>query len=96
MDSIKVVAEIEITPEDRPALVRALKTLVEGSRAESGNKAYDLTENISRTGHFFVLEEWASEKALEEHNGTPHFKAFVAAIEGKAVKLNISKVKSVF
>ena len=60
------------------------------------NLRYDLTENIDSTGHFFVIEEWRSEKAIEEHNASPHFQAFVSAIEEKAEKLNVVKVKNLF
>ncbi|WP_027188178.1 putative quinol monooxygenase [Desulfovibrio cuneatus] len=96
MDSIKIVAEIKLKPEYRQELFPVLQSLVEGSRTETGNIVYDLTENMSLPGHFFVIEEWKSEKAIEEHNETPHFKDFVMAIEGKAVALSITKTKSLF
>jgi len=96
MDTIQIVAEIEIKREHRDSLIPVLKTLVEGSRSEPGNKRYDFTEDIARPGHFFVIEEWLSEKAIEEHGASPHFQNFVANIKGKSEKLNITKVKNVF
>ncbi|CQR14768.1 antibiotic biosynthesis monooxygenase domain-containing protein [Yersinia enterocolitica] len=41
------------------------------------------------------FERWASEDALEKHNKTAHFKAFVKAIEGKLESLEIKKVKQI-
>lgn len=96
MDVIKIVAEIEISPSHRETLLAVLKTLVSGSRSEPGNKVYDLTEDTGRQGHFFVIEEWLSAEAIEKHNESTHFKAFVAAIEGKAEKLIITKVETLF
>ena len=96
MGTIQIVAEIEIKPAHRDGLISVLRALVEGSRAEAGNKRYDLTEDIDRPGHFFVIEEWRSEKAIEEHGASPHFQAFVAATKGKADKLSITKVKNLF
>lgn len=96
MDSIKIIAEIKLKPECREELIPVLKALVKGSRAEEGNKSYVLTENIDCIGHFFVVEEWESAKAIEEHNMTSHFKAFVAAIEGKAQELRITKLHDLF
>ncbi|SHN72648.1 putative quinol monooxygenase [Desulfovibrio litoralis] len=96
MDSIKIVAEIKLKPEYRQELFPVLQALVEGSLTETGNNVYDLTENMSLPGHFFVIEEWKSDKAIEEHNETPHFKAFVTAIDVKGVALSITKPKSLF
>jgi len=96
MDTIQIVAEIEIKQAYRDELIPVFQALVTGSRSEPGNKRYDLTEDIARSGHFFVLEEWLSAKAIEEHNVTPHFQNFIAKIAGKAEKVDITKVKSVF
>ncbi|MCL1980781.1 MAG: antibiotic biosynthesis monooxygenase [Proteobacteria bacterium] len=96
MEKVQIIAEIEIKQQYRDGLIPVLQKLVEGSRSEPGNNRYDFTENIAHPGHFFVIEEWASEKAVEEHNATPHFQNFVSAIEGKAEKLNIIKVKNLF
>lgn len=93
--SIRIVAEVELKAGARDALMPVLQALVKGSRAEAGNKEYILTESLERPGHFFVIEEWASEQAIEEHNATPHFTAFVAAIDGKTDKLAITKLKTV-
>ena len=96
MEKVHIVAEIEIMQAYREGLVPVLQALVEGSRSESGNNRYDLTEDIDRPGHFFVIEEWQSGKAVEEHNASPHFQAFVSAVEGKTEKLRVTTVKHLF
>ena len=93
---VQIIAEIEISQAYRDELIPVLQALVKGSRSEPGNGRYDLTENMARSGHFFVIEKWLSEKAVEEHIASPHFQAFVSAIEGKAEKLNITKVRNLF
>ena len=96
MEKVEIIAEIELKPEYRDSFMPVLRDLVQGSRSEPGNKRYDLSENRDRPGHFFVVEEWLSEKALEEHSASPHFQNFVAQIQGKTEKINIVKVKNVF
>ncbi len=96
MSSIRIVAELEIDPGFKEALIPVLRTLVASSRAEAGNALYDLTENTEQPGHFFFIEEWKSQEAIDTHAATPHFQGFVAAIEGKAKKLVITTLKNVF
>lgn len=96
MSEIRIVAELEVLPEHREALMPVLRSLVNGSRAEVGNRVYDLTEDIADPCHFFVIETWASQQALEEHNATPHFRAFVSFVEGKTRPMAVTLLKNVF
>lgn len=93
MSDIRIVAEMVLKPGQRDALMPVLHTLVSGSRAEAGNRGYDLTFNLENADHLFVIEAWASEEAIAEHNVSPHFQAFVKAIDGKAEKLTVNKLK---
>ena len=95
MSNIRIVAEIKIKPEFREGMMPALQTLVAGSRAEKGNIMYDLTESLDTPGQFFMIEDWVSAQAIEEHNATAHFKNFGVAIQGKAEKLVVVKLKNV-
>ena len=96
MSEIRIVAELEVLPQHREELMPVLQALVDGSRGEAGNIAYDLTEDLSNVCHFFVIETWASQQAIDEHNVTPHFTAFVAFTEGKLKHLAITLLKKVF
>lgn len=93
MTTIRIVAEIVLKPGFREGLMPVFQTLVNGSRAESGNAAYDLTVNLDNPDHLFVIETWASEDAIAHHNKSPHFQAFATAVEGKVEKLVITKLK---
>lgn len=55
--------------------------LVEETRKEPGCQKYDLHEVIDQPGIFIMMEEWASEAALETHNNSPHFNTFLASAE---------------
>lgn len=96
METVRIVAELEIKPEFKNELMPVFKTLVEGSRAEPGNRGYDMIEDLENSAHFFVIETWASKAAIEEHNASPHFQAFAKAIDGKALKLSITQAKTLY
>lgn len=96
MKGIRIVAELVVKPEIREELMPVLKELVEKSRAEEANISYDLTENLEKPGHFFVIEHWASAEGIEKHGAMPHFQAFAAAVQGRADKLAITRLKQVF
>ena len=95
MSEIHIVAELEVLPQYREAFMPELRALVDGSRGEYGNRRYDLTEDVSNMCRFFVLETWASQEALDAHNGTPHFRAFGAFAEGKLRHMNVTLLKMV-
>ena len=53
--------------------------LIDETRKEPGCQKYDLHEVTDQPGLFIMMEEWASEAALENHNNSRHFKNFVAS-----------------
>lgn len=93
MSTIRIVAEMALKPGAREGLMPVFQTLVTGSRAESGNREYDLTASLDNPDHLFVIETWASEEAIALHNESPHFLAFVKAMDGKVEKLSATKVQ---
>ena len=96
MNEIRIVAELEVMPEHREAMLPAFRAMVEASRAESGNLAYDLTEDLENPCRFFILEAWASAEAIVEHNASAHFKAFGEFQEDKLRRKAVVKLKQVF
>lgn len=89
MSEISIVAHIDLKPGRRAALMPVLAALVEGSRAEAGNISYELTARLDNENALTVLERWASRQAIDQHGQSPHFQAFVKAIEGQADRLEI-------
>jgi quinol monooxygenase YgiN len=70
--------------EDSAALEKLtalLAQLIHETRKEPGCQRYDLHEVIDQPGLFIMMEEWASEVALETHNASEHFTNFVASAE---------------
>ena len=94
MNEIRIVAELEVMPEHREAMLPAFRAMVEASRAESGNLAYDLTEDLENPCRFFILE--ASAEAIVEHNVSAHFKAFGELQKDKLRRKAVVKLKQVF
>lgn len=62
---------------------QAASAVVAGSRAEEGCVYYELGKSETPMTYAFI-EVWKSQEAINIHNETPHFKAFVEAINGKA------------
>lgn len=93
MSAIRIVADMLLKPGVREGLMPVFQTLVTGSRAEAGNKEYDLTASMENPDHLIVIETWASEAAIAEHNASPHFQAFVKAVDGKVEAMHVTKVQ---
>ena len=91
-DELVIVAHITVKAENKDVLMKALEKVVAGTRTEAGNVAYDLYVDTSNPLKFTLIEVWKSQKAIDEHNQTAHFKEFVKAIEGKA-DLDVSVIK---
>ncbi|WP_076069645.1 putative quinol monooxygenase [Sphingomonas montana] len=83
-EPVKVVAFLTA----RPAAADRLRTLLDGmlapSRAEPGNLRYDLWQDHSEPGRFFLDELYRDADAVAAHRATPHFQAYLAAINDLA------------
>jgi quinol monooxygenase YgiN len=77
---VKFIARINAMPGSEEAVAAALKALVEPSRAEEGCLLYDACRMTDDPTQLVVLEEWASQDALETHMKTPHFRGFLAKV----------------
>lgn len=81
---VKVVAVLTA----RPGAAERLRVLLDGmlapSRAEPGNLRYDLWQDQSEPGRFFLDELYTDVDAVAAHRATPHFQAYLAAINDLA------------
>lgn len=93
MPEIRIVAEMLFKPGKKEELKEALEKLVAGSRAESGNISYELLESLDNPNHVFVVENWASQTAIDEHNQTPHFQEFMRLAAGRLDENRVSLLK---
>ncbi len=67
--------------QKKDALKFVATELVEKSLHDKGCVAYDLFESTTVDNHMMICETWASEKDLEAHMASPHFKELVPKLE---------------
>ncbi|KQQ62319.1 hypothetical protein ASF84_27890 [Pseudomonas sp. Leaf127] len=80
-------------PGQESDLKSVLQELMKASRAEPDCIRYDLSQSNDKPGLFFLVECWASEKSLIEHQHTPHFIAGIKKIEALAAHTDVQPVK---
>ncbi|MFI3288148.1 MAG: putative quinol monooxygenase [Rikenellaceae bacterium] len=96
MKDLKIVATVVVKPEFLDDVTAAMRAVVDGTRTEEGNISYVLCADTKNMLRFVILEHWASQEAIDEHNESAHFKAFVAAIEGKVDSLDVAVLSEVY
>ncbi|WP_066565490.1 putative quinol monooxygenase [Snodgrassella sp. CFCC 13594] len=67
-------------PEKQHEYEAFIAQLVAGSRAESGNLAYDHFKKLGSEHEYAIIEHWRDQAAVDFHNQTPHFQTFLAEI----------------
>ena len=75
------VKDAQVKAEKADEFAAAAKAVIAASRAEPGNISYTLLQDAYDKTTFFFFEEWKSQKAIDEHFATPHFKAFGAQLK---------------
>ncbi|MDR1089979.1 MAG: antibiotic biosynthesis monooxygenase [Prevotella sp.] len=96
MTESKIIAVIAVKAAYRKEMEEILHAVVDETRKEAGNISYDLHQNCQNPLKYTILEVWKSQAAIDLHNGSAHFKAFVKAIEGKVDSLTVDIIKQVY
>lgn len=86
---LKVIAKCEIKKGALENFKETAAELVKETRKESGNFSYSLYQDINESNVISFIEEWESEKDLELHMETEHFKRIVPNLD----KLQTSESK---
>ena len=73
-ETLRVVAKIKARPNKVNELLSILSSLVEPTRKEPGCISYELLQNKEDPTDLAFIEEWQSDKALQSHFATKHFK----------------------
>jgi quinol monooxygenase YgiN len=94
-EPLTIVATITMKSEYKAEILKAVKTVVDATRKEPGNIFYDVFEDVKDPLKLTFIETWKSQSAIDSHNNSAHFKAFVKAVEGKAA-LEASVLKQKF
>lgn len=81
MQPIRLFATHIAKPQQRETLLQALKKNVEGSRKEPGNIAFEVFEDTTNPGTFYLVEDWQSMDAIAKHRETQHFKEYMEQAE---------------
>lgn len=90
---ITIVAKITLKPGVKADFVATVQEMIKKSRAEAGNAAYDLYEDIEDRNVVSFIEQWKDEAAIESHNATAHFKAGIAAMKPLADNIEIVRYR---
>ncbi len=80
-DAFTMIATFNPKPGQEQRLADALNAMIEPSLAEAGCLGYRPLADPNRPGAMVMVEEWASEAALQEHGATPHFKHFAKVLD---------------
>jgi quinol monooxygenase YgiN len=76
-----VLSHLDVTPNQLPALMEAMKPLSEGSANDAGMVAYQILRQAPGTGnHFRLYEVWANERDWVAHNAAKHTQDFRNAL----------------
>lgn len=93
-EMIKVVAKCKLKPDVNVEeyLVQA-RELVAKTRKEEGCITYALHQDINDPSIITMLEEWADEEALNQHNKTEHVKSIVPELRKlrESTEVNVYK-----
>jgi quinol monooxygenase YgiN len=76
---IVVIGRVQTNQDRRDELIRLGQRVAQASRQEEGCLGYRLYEDTETANAFVIIEEWASEAALQEHFATPHIAEFMGA-----------------
>lgn len=93
---LKIVATIEAKAQYRDKLIEIIYTLVDKTRKEDGNISYELHQDVKNQLKFIIIEVWKDQQAIDAHNASDHFKAFVSGIEGKVDSLTVDVIKPIY
>ncbi len=73
---VLLIVELAARPGHEDAVLSELRAMEAASRAEEGCREYTMLRSLSAPGRFVVYEIWESAAHLEDHRGTPHYRAF--------------------
>jgi quinol monooxygenase YgiN len=79
MTDLNVVAILTAKPGSEAIVREALEALVEPTKAEAGNRGYELYSSAADPTVFVTMERWASQDDLDAHMMTPHIATALAA-----------------
>ena len=89
---LTVVATIKARKDVIETVRGELEKLIAPTREEEGCIDYFMHRDNDDPSVFLFYENWESEKHLERHMATDHFKACFAAIDGMTEEIAVRKL----
>lgn len=94
MAEITIIGDLLFTGCTPDELKPEFEKVIAASRKEEGNRGYELKQDLANPLHFFFVEKWASQEAIDQHNATAHFQNFFKAIENRLDKATVTLVRN--
>ena len=92
MAELVVVAQVVVKGEYLEGVKRELLGLVAPTRGEAGCIEYTLHQDLADPCLFVFYERWESEEHLAAHMASPHFSAYLAAVDGKIAEKTVRRL----
>lgn len=73
---ILIHAKMFVNPAKEEQFVAEVQELISASQQESGNVSYDLFKDTKEDA-YMMIEGWKDLEAVDAHNKSSHFQAFV-------------------
>ena len=78
---IRLNVFIQVSAENRAAVLESAKELVAYSLKDNGCIAYDVFESATRSDVLMICETWKDEKSLNKHEESEHFRRLVPKLQ---------------
>ncbi len=76
MNNIVLVATV-VAKKGKAEFVKAeLNKLIAPTKAEAGNVAYKIHQDLQNDHKFVAIEQWADQNAIKNHMATDHFQNY--------------------
>ena len=75
-------ARINVKPEAIEHFISLAETMVDNSNTEQGCLIYSLYQEVGNPQSFIFYEVYENQDAVNMHNSSPYFKAFIENISG--------------
>lgn len=89
---ITINVDLEVLESQRKSYLDFVDDLVKKSKDDTGCLFYEHFENVSKSNHFMIIENWENQQALDLHNETSHLKQFVQEIGEYLTKAPVIKI----
>ena len=78
---LAIIAKVTLDPGAVAAYLEAAKPIIPATRNEAGCNHYAFARCVENPGVVWIMEEWTSEQALQDHLRSPHITAFLATVQ---------------